>query len=313
MKQTAFRHFTGGETLSECHAVGVSAAKDGVKLIVDHSVEEREDPSAWQPNLEAKCQLLRDLREQMPGQVTFLPVKVTALASPSMLEDVTVWLQGGGSLAARFRLGKKTETSMQDCLANLRVLCTAARETGIPVLLDAEQSYRQPALDWLAMEVMKEFNVRGETPWIYNTYQMYLSDALDRVQRDIRAGVKGDFTFAAKVIRGAYLVTEAERARELGAPVPTHPTKEDTDKAYNAAIGAMLEQIHADPDSAAVVVATHNRDSITLANRGDAGAGAGEESSPRSPGSDHGHVREHHHRAGAGRVQQPQAGSLWRL
>ena len=28
VKQTAFRHFTGGETLSECHAVGVSAAKD---------------------------------------------------------------------------------------------------------------------------------------------------------------------------------------------------------------------------------------------------------------------------------------------
>lgn len=264
VKQTAFRHFTGGESLAECHTVAESALRDGVKLILDHSVEEREDPDAWKPNLEAKCQLLRDLREQMPGQVSFLPVKVTALASPAMLEEVTVWLQDGldkqpGSLAP------ETESLMEACLTNLHVLCQTARETGIPVLLDAEQSYRQPALDYVAMRMMREHNVRGERPIIYNTYQMYLENALGRVHRDIAAAVEGEFTFAAKVVRGAYLVTETERAREEGYPVPLHPSKQATDEAYNAAIGAILRQIHADPDTAAVVVATHNRDSVLQA------------------------------------------------
>ena len=39
------------------------------------------------------------------------------------------------------------------------------------------------------------------------------------------------YTFAAKVVRGAYMVGEAERASQMGLSYPLHPTKQDTDHA----------------------------------------------------------------------------------
>ena len=41
VKQTVFRHFCGGTNLSECHSVAESSERNGIRLIVDHSVEDR--------------------------------------------------------------------------------------------------------------------------------------------------------------------------------------------------------------------------------------------------------------------------------
>jgi len=266
VKQTAFLHFCAGETLQDCQQVATAAAQDGVRLILDHSIEEREEPDAWGENLEAKCQLLHSLSKKYPGQAAFMPVKVTALASPAMLEDFTQHIHQHGTSHST-PLPDTTAHLLEASLGNLRLLCEASRKAGIPVLFDAEQSYRQPAVDHIAVELMKEFNVQGMPPLVYNTYQMYLKDALDRVRLDVQAAVEGQYTFAAKVVRGAYLTTEHQRAQERGLPIPTHNSKADTDVAYDAAVQMVLEQISMDADAAAIVVATHNRASVLAAIR----------------------------------------------
>lgn len=55
--------------------------------------------------------------------------------------------------------------------ASLYTLCDEAKHSGIPLLLDAEQSHRQPAIDWIALRLMSKYN-RGPKPVIYNTYQV---------------------------------------------------------------------------------------------------------------------------------------------
>lgn len=58
----------------------------------------------------------------------------------------------------------------------------AARK-GVRLLVDAEQTYMQPAIDHMAMLMMQKYNT--EQPYIFNTYQCYLKDAPARVNRDM--------------------------------------------------------------------------------------------------------------------------------
>ena len=50
---------------------------------------------------------------------------------------------------------------------------------------------------------------------------------------DMRLANKGGFLLAAKVVRGAYIHLERERAAEMGYPSPIHDTLEDTHHNYN--------------------------------------------------------------------------------
>ena len=106
------------------------------------------------------------------------------------------------------------------------------------------------------------YNVPGRPAVLYNTYQMYMTCATERLERDLSIANASNYTFAAKVVRGAYIVGETERATELGLPHPLFTEKSDTDVSYNGALSTMIEQIAGNSDAAALVVATHNTESV---------------------------------------------------
>ena len=128
---------------------------------------------------------------------------------------------------------------------NLGALCDAAARLKIPLLLDAEQSHRQHAIDYLAKTMMRKHNPLTtsthqkhagtlQRPVVFNTYQMYLEGTIDRVRRDLAAAADQGYCFAAKIVRGAYLVSENERAVREGRKSPLLPDKSATDRAYVA-------------------------------------------------------------------------------
>jgi proline dehydrogenase len=106
-------------------------------------------------------------------------------------------------------------------LVNLRtrvyVLAQLASDLGVRLMIDAEHTYFQPAIDNITTDLEKKYN--RKYPVIFSTYQMYLKDASSRLKTDLERSKKFNYCFAAKLVRGAYMVLEKKRAEEKGYEV----------------------------------------------------------------------------------------------
>lgn len=102
---------------------------------------------------------------------------------------------------------------------------------------------------------MEKYNTK--TCVVYNTYQMYRHDMLQRLKDAHRAAQEKGYFLGAKLVRGAYMEKERERAAKKGYQSPIQPDKGSTDRDYNAALKYCMENI----DSIALVSGSHNEDS----------------------------------------------------
>ncbi|CAJ0751026.1 16855_t:CDS:2 [Entrophospora sp. SA101] len=148
-------------------------------------------------------------------------------------------------------------------IKELDEIFNVAKSKDVRILIDAEQSYFQAAIDSIAMKFSKIFNYYGNYnknsdgekysgPIVFNTYQMYTKDSKKRLTRDYGLSIREKFTFALKLVRGAYMVSERELAKKLGNPDPIHNTLQDTHNSYNTGTNSPI----------VFMVASHNKESI---------------------------------------------------
>ena len=98
-------------------------------------------------------------------------------------------------------------------------------------MIDAEHSYFQAAIDAVCLDMMRRYNRdREKGPIVFNTYQCYLKEMPAKVDEHIRCSEDEGWMFAAKLVRGAYMVLERARADTMGYECPVHDTIEDTHK-----------------------------------------------------------------------------------
>ncbi|XP_030671656.1 proline dehydrogenase 1, mitochondrial isoform X2 [Nomascus leucogenys] len=162
------------------------------------------------------------------------------------------------------RFTEEEELQMTRMLQRMDVLAKKATEMGVRLMVDAEQTYFQPAISRLTLEMQRKFNV--EKPLIFNTYQCYLKDAYDNVTLDVELARREGWCFGAKLVRGAYLAQERARAAEIGYEDPLNPTYEATNAMYHRCLDYVLEEMKHNA-KAKVMVASHNEDTVRFALR----------------------------------------------
>jgi proline dehydrogenase len=107
--------------------------------------------------------------------------------------------------------------------------------------------------------MMQEFN--KEKVVVYNTIQLYRHDRLDFLKLSHRIAKQSNFLLGIKLVRGAYMEKERERAQQKGYPDPIQKNKENTDRDFDAAVTYCIDNIN----DIAVIVASHNDKSNLMA------------------------------------------------
>ncbi|XP_068422818.1 proline dehydrogenase 1, mitochondrial isoform X2 [Clinocottus analis] len=151
------------------------------------------------------------------------------------------------------------EKQMKRMLQRMDILVKHAIENGVRLMVDAEQTYFQPAISRLTLEMQRLYN--KEKPVIFNTYQCYLQEAYDNVTMDVELSRREGWHFAAKLVRGAYMYQERERAQNIGYEDPINPDYESTNIMYHRCLDYVLDEI-ALTRNANVMVASHNEDTV---------------------------------------------------
>ena len=154
--------------------------------------------------------------------------------------------------------------ALERMLSRLDEIASRAKALDVRLMIDAEHTCFQPAIDHAVLRLSRTHN--QTYPCCFGTYQAYLKECETKLHRDLDRASREGWHLGAKLVRGAYMVHERERARELGYPDPIQPTAEATHASYDAAIRALL--LHCPcPERTSVMVASHNRSSVEYAAR----------------------------------------------
>lgn len=248
IKNTIFNQFCGGETIEECQNAIDSLASAGVGTILDYSVEGEDDERVFDSTLQ-ELQLTIHRASQQPEKIPFAVFKVTGLISTPLLEKV----QKNEALTSN-----ETEAYARGA-QRIDTLCALAAQKNVRLFFDAEESWIQDTIDSLCYEQMAKHN-QNKRLIIYNTYQMYRTASLENYKSAVQKGTEHGYTVGAKLVRGAYLEKERNRAAAMQYLDPMQKTKENTDRDFNESVRFSIENI----DQVGICLGTHNEASCQL-------------------------------------------------
>lgn len=243
IRATVFEQFCGGETIEKCEERILELGQFNVKTILDYSVEGKETDMDFDHTLGRSVAAIE--RSNKDTNVPFSVFKVTGLMPFHILEKVS----------AQEELSEEELETYLKGRNRVDIICQNAFNAGIPVMIDAEESWIQPAIDEMALIMMHRYN--QERPIVYNTAQMYRHDRLQYIKQLYQQSIDENFYVGIKIVRGAYMEKERERAAKMGYEDPIQPNKAATDADYNIALEFCVDRI----DRMAVVAGTHNEES----------------------------------------------------
>jgi len=217
IRKTIFKQFVGGETLEETSPVAKTLGEYNVKVILDYGVEGGDDGEEGFEQSTREFIRVIDYAQTQPN-IPFMSVKVTGFSRFALLEKIKTLMKGfEGTLMKRYLKAVESLSSAEReewHRVRLRMLkiCNAAAANKIGVLVDAEETWIQDPVDALTVLMMDTFNKNQLV--VFNTLQLYRHDRLQFLKDTYTAAVERDFILGTKLVRGAYMEKERNRAIE---------------------------------------------------------------------------------------------------
>lgn len=243
IRATVFDHFCGGINEEDCMPIVDKMWEKGVCSVLDYSVEGKDEEDPLDNALAKVLKVLDFVKEK--GAIPFAVFKPTGFGRFALFQKMS---EGKP-------LTKTEKAEWERVVGRYETVCKKAHDLEVSLLIDAEESWMQDAADSLAENMMQKFN--KEKPFIFNTLQMYRWDRMDYLKRLLKRAEKDNFKIGVKVVRGAYMEKENERAENLGYPSPICASKKETDLNFDIAVSYIMEHL----DTISIFAGTHNEES----------------------------------------------------
>ena len=268
LRLTMLPHFTGGETEEVCLRRVAQLNERGITCCIDYTKEgDRGEYNSHveklaraviagdkaQPARSGDADIARSIEAfastvHLTNRGGFIAIKASALVPEPILRSVSRAIADQHRLPAPLPmplasfdaglppLSDTEAAAMRLGRAGLSHIAKTAQTRGVRVLVDAEQTYLQPAIDSLVASAQRKHNtlrlaeppsVTGPgdraaastalpAPTVFQTYQCYLRGTRDRLGDDLQWAGRSGLAHAAKLVRGAYMYEERDVAADLG-------------------------------------------------------------------------------------------------
>lgn len=247
VKATIFKQFCGGETIEECKETIKHLGSFQVGTILDYSVEGKTTDEDFDKTVKIIINTID--RAKNDKNIPFAVFKVTGIARFDLLEKAS---------NKNHKLTDNEQKEIQVIINRIDKIAKAAYDAKVPLFIDAEETWIQDAIDTWTFEMMMKYN--KEEPIVYNTLQMYRHDRLEFLKDSYELAKKNGVFYGVKLVRGAYMEKERERAALMSYPSPIQSNKEATDFDYNAALNFIIKH----SEVFALCAGTHNEESSLI-------------------------------------------------
>lgn len=247
IRSTVFDHFCGGVNEEDCLSVIDNMFAKGVSSVLDYSVEGKEEEATFD---EARDKILKivkfaDEKEAMP----------IVVFKPTGFGRFYLYQKKGEGKA----FSAEEQNEWNRIVARFDAVCSLAKEKDVEVLIDGEESWMQDAADELCEDLMRKYN--QEKPIVYNTLQTYRWDRFEYLKGIHERAKSQNFKVGFKIVRGAYMEKERNRAEEKGYQSPICENKKATDDNFDSCMTYILNHL----DAISLFIGTHNEQSCYLA------------------------------------------------
>ncbi|KAA1243448.1 proline dehydrogenase family protein [Aquimarina sp. RZ0] len=244
IRATVFDHFCGGVDEEDCLGVVAKMYEKGkVYSVLDYSVEGKQEEEQFDNAYEKILKILDfvDQKEAIPFGVF----------KPTGFGRFSIWQKK----TEKKKITVEEEEEWSRIEERFDRVCKKAYECDVPLLIDGEESWMQDAADDLVAKMMRKYN--KEKAIVYNTLQLYRHDRLAYLKRLHEEAKVFNFKIGVKVVRGAYMEKENNRAEENGYPTPICKNKAATDDNFDTTLEYVLKNIQ----DISVFIGTHNEKS----------------------------------------------------
>ena len=246
VKTTIFNQFCGGENIQDCNKKINELSEFRIGTILDYSVEGRENVLDFEKTKEEIIQTILYAAENK--KIPFTVFKITGLGKSSLIKKANSNLDD---------LSKNEYSELNLVFKRVDQICKTAFDNKVSVFIDAEDSWYQDYIDSIAELMIFKYNI--ESAIVYNTIQLYRHDRFHYMKGLILRCSSNNKFLGLKLVRGAYMEKERERATKLNYNDPIHKDKESTDHDFSMAVEYCLKKI----DFVSLCLGTHNEKSVS--------------------------------------------------